>query len=168
MVEIIDFLKNDILGLVILGVISSIIATLFYNSLKKLYRRAVIYRQRKKVDNMISKIITNYSDGYTAGYAEESSYRQIVLTGNYLIGIIIQVGVIIFSTLVFIASMILVGQPFSWVFVIIFSVVITLQYRRLTELKGFYKRFMEGVFGDEFYEKVKENAKKHIENIVKK
>ena len=38
----------------------------------------------------------------------------------------------------------------------------------INELKGFYKRFMEGVFGDEFYEKVKENAKKHIENIVKK
>ena len=103
-------------------------------------------------------MLRNYSDGYTAGYAHKSSYHQTVLTGHYVIKIILQAFNVIFSTIVFVASLILIGQPFSWIIIIIFSFVLTIQYRRLKELREMYVLYMDKIFGDEFKEQVKKHS----------
>lgn len=165
--SIIDFLKNDIRGLILLAVVTSLLAAFLYDGLKKGYLKYISYRQNKKTKKLISTLIRNYSDGYTAGYAHKSSYHQTVLTGHYLIKIILHACTIIFLTIVFVASLILIGQPFSWIITIVFSFVLTIQYRRLKELREMYVLYMDQIFGEEFKEKVKKHSIEHVESKLK-
>lgn len=159
--NIIDFLKNDIRGLIILAVVSSLIAALLYDSFKKLYNKLIEYRQSSKKKNLMSKIMKSYSEGFTAAFALDSSYKQTVLTGHYIIQIIIQTSIVLLLTILFVASLILIGQPFSWIITMVFSIVLTLQYRRLKELREKFLLFMETIFGEEFKELVKKHAIEH-------
>lgn len=164
--DIINFLKNDIWGLIILAVVSSLLAALLYDTLKKIYNRLVDYRQDTKKKKLITQSIKYYSEGFTAGYAWNSTYQQSVLTGYYLIRFILQIGAILFSTIIFVASLILIGQPFSWIITIVFSIVLTLQYRRLREMKEMYSVYMEKVFGDDFKKDLSKYSTEHIKNKI--
>lgn len=165
--ELIDFLKNDIRGLFILAVVSSLFAALLYDYLKKLYGQLIELLKRTKKRNLISKTIRSYSEGFTAAYALKSTYQQTVLTGHYVLQIIIQLSIILLSTILFVASLILIGQPFSWLITIFFSIILTLQYRRLKDLRENYLLFMDVIFGDEFKELVKKHALEHVKKTFK-
>lgn len=166
--SIIKFLKNDIKGLILIAVVTSLLAAFIYDGLKKGYLKYISYRQNKKTKNLISILIRNYSDGYTAGYANKSSYHQTILTGHYVIKIILHACTVIFSTIVFVASLILIGQPFSWIITIIFSFVLTIQYRRLKDLKEMYVLYMDQIFGDEFKEQIKKHSIQHVKTKLNK
>lgn len=122
--NIIDFLKNDIRGLIILAVVSSLLAAFLYDYLKKQYNKLIEYRQSTKKKNLMTRIMKSYSEGFTAAYALDSSYKQTVLTGHYILQIMIQLSIVLLSTILFVASLILIGQPFSWIITIVFSVVL--------------------------------------------
>jgi hypothetical protein len=72
---IISFLKDDIFGLIILGVITSILSTIIYELCKKQWIRFVVFIKRKLHISRLKKDSKDYSDGYTAGYANKSSYH---------------------------------------------------------------------------------------------
>jgi hypothetical protein len=166
--ELVAFLKNDIRGLIILAVASSLFAALLYDSLKRLSSKVQDFWQKNKTKKHLAKYIKNYSDGYTAGYAWNSSYQQSVLVGHYLIGVMIQIGAILFLTICFVASLIQIGQPFSWIITIVFSILLTLQYKRLKEKKEKYALFMDRVFGEDFKEGLKKNAAEEMKEKIKK
>lgn len=165
--NLIDFLKNDIRGLIILAVVTSILAAIFYDGLKKAYVIFIRYRKQSETKKTILAQIKNYTEGYTAGYAKISTYHETVLTGHYIVRIMLQAFAIIFSTILFVASLLLIGQPFSWIITVIFSAILTLQYRRLNELRKFYLVFMDTIFGDEFKEEVKKKSLEHIKSKIK-
>jgi hypothetical protein len=165
--EIIDFLKTDIKGLIILGIFTSIVAAIIYDHSKKQISRLSLYIRKKFHLNKIKKVLINYGRGFAAGYANRSSYMQIVLVGDFIIKIVLQIGWILFSLLIFIALLLLVGQPFSWIFVIIFSSLLTLQYRKLKEHKELYQTTVEQVFGDDFFENQKKSIKDYLDNDLK-
>lgn len=165
--ETVNFLKEDIRGLIILGIVSSLIAILIYDISKKLFKRLKKYWKIKMSRKFLTRILTSYLDGYATRNANESSYQQIVLTGNYIIRFVIHIGVILFSIIIFVASLILIGQQFFWIIIIIFSAILTFQYRKLMDYKKDYEMYMRMVFGEEFYEDAEKSMMEFIDNELK-
>lgn len=161
--EIINFLKTDIKGLIILGISTSIIAALIYDLTKKQISRMAIFIRNKLHLNKVKRELTNYGRGYAAGYANTSTYRQIVFVGDFIIKVVLNVGWILFTTLVFVSLLLLMGQSFTWIFVIVFSAIIGFQYRKLKEHIALYQTTIELVFGKEFFKDQKEAIKEYLE-----
>ena len=165
--NIIHFLKTDIRGLILLGIITSLIAAALYDFGKKQLLHFLSILKLKSQVQKIKRLATYYASGYAAGYAHTSSYRQSVLVGVFIIRIIIQIGWCLFSLLLFLALLILVGQPFSWIFVVFFSALITFQYRKLKDIRGQYQAMIDAVFGEDFFEKQAKGVKEFINEKLK-
>jgi len=163
----INFLKTDIRGLIILGIVTSLIAAILYDISKKQLFRAITFIKFKLHFNKIKKLLTYYASGYLAGYAHTSTYRQVVLVGDFIIKIILQIGWSLFSLSSFLGLLILLGKSFSWILVILFSAILTFQYRKLKDLINQYEKLIVSVFGEEFFKKQSKSVKEYFDENFK-
>jgi hypothetical protein len=160
--EIINFLKNDIKGLMILGIATSIIASLLYDIAKKQVAKFRDKLEQRKKENRLRRLLTSYSNGFRAGYANKSTYQQAALIGDFIIRTIVLVGWTVFISMTFTALLVLFGQPYSSFFVVAFSFTITIYYRKLRDHLGYYKLFMEQVFGEDFKKAVNASMREYL------
>jgi hypothetical protein len=86
--EIVHFLKNDIWGLIILGGLGSILGSLLIYFGRKLYLWLAQHYKVFRTKYFFRQLMQNYSEGYTAGLAINSTYSQALLVGRYIINCI--------------------------------------------------------------------------------
>jgi hypothetical protein len=161
--QIISFLKNDIRGLIILAISTSIISSLIYDIAKKQYIRINLLVRKKILFSQLEGFFHRVGIGYASGFAHNSSYKQIFITGDMIIQIILQISKIIISFLIFISLSVLIGQPFNWIFVIVLSFLVTFQYKSLKKYLEMYETIEEQVFGKEFHIEKEKYFKEMIE-----
>ena len=165
--KIIEFLKNDIRGLIILAIVTSLISALLYDFGKKIYVRIIYFFRKKILFKELEGYFHRIGIGYASGFSIDSTYKQIMITGDMIIQIILQIFKIIISFLIFISLSILVGQPYNWIFVILLSIILTWQYKSLKKYLELYDTIEEKVFGKEFMEKKEAYFKKMISEKFK-
>lgn len=151
--EIIYFLKTNIIGLVILGIISSIFANLIYNLVKKNIKHLNNRYKKRIFRKRLTKIALSFVYGSRFTYASKNShFLQVVLIGDYIIDIVMNVGRILFTLLISIILILLTDFIFRWIIVTTASVIITFQYKKLKVILTHYNQGLEMELGAEYLE----------------
>lgn len=167
--QITSFLTNNILGLIILSVMSSLLASFFYGRLKKVFMLFVKKYRKRNFIKYLTKTAISFVYGYRFAYASKGThFQQIVLIGDYIVDIIILVGKIIFTLLVSIILLLVVNSIFSWVIVVITSFIVTLQYKKLKVILLHYNQGLEMIFGEEALKQEKEGYIQYWDRLTKK
>lgn len=167
--EITDFLKNEIIGLVILGLISSFVAAFFYDFIKsqiKLTRHKI--KRRLHVKKLV-KIAESFGQGSRAFFADKgTTFQQQVLIGDYIIKTIMLVGWILFYLLLSIVAFIILGRLLSWIPVIVFSSIITIRYKKLKQHLEHFQQTFKHAYGEEYFEMELKGQKEYWDKLFKK
>ncbi len=166
--KIINFLKTDIWGLIILGVVSSILAGIIYDFLKSKYKSTHQTIKKKRFTKRLVEIATSFGQGSRAVYAQNgTTFQQAVLVGDYIIKTIILVGWILFYLLMSIATLVILGDILSWVPVIIFSVIITIRYKKLKQHLEYFDQTFKIVFGEKYFKDELQGKKEYWDKLFK-
>lgn len=167
--EIINYLKTEILGLVILGLTSSFIAAILYDFIKnqiKLSKRKI---KKKIFVRKLFKIAVSFGQGSRAAYANQgTTFQQQVLIGDYVIKTILLVGWILFYMLLSIVAFILLGHLLSWIPVIVFSSIVTIRYKKLKQHLEYFEQTFELAYGEKYFENELKLQKEHWDKLFKK
>jgi hypothetical protein len=167
-----DFLKNDIRGLILIAILTSIVSAILYDFLKQKYlllasKMKTKLERRTRVKH-IKRIIIDYAQGYKVGYAKSSSYQQVAVVGEFIIRTVVLVGYALFSLIGFVALNDFLPEPISWVCVIVFSFIITIQYRRLKDHLEQFDLFTTTIFGDDFKDAEKKAVTEYLDGRFRK
>jgi ABC-type multidrug transport system fused ATPase/permease subunit len=165
---IVQFLKTDIIGLIILGIFSSLIAGFVYDHLKNQIK-TVQGRIRKKVFiKRLVQIAESFGFGARASYAYNgTTFQQAVLVGDYIIKTIVNIGWIVFYLLLSIATLIVIDPLLGWVPVVIFSFIITFRYKKLKQHLEYFDQTYRMAFGEQYFKDELEGQKQHWDKIFK-
>ncbi|MBK7441312.1 MAG: hypothetical protein IPI65_07220 [Bacteroidetes bacterium] len=167
--KIIHFLKTDIFGLIILGLVSSLIAGFLYDFIKSQYKLTNHKIKKRLFVKRLVKIAEAFGQGSRAAYAQlGTTFQQQVLIGDYIIKTIMLVAWILFYLIISIATLIILGEILSWIPVIIFSVIITIRYKKLRQHLGHYKQTFELAFGEEYFKNERKGQEEYWDELFKK
>jgi len=167
--QLINFLKTDIIGLIILGLISSLIAAIFYDFIKTQAKLTTHKIRKRLFAKKLVKIAETFGQGSRAAYAQHgTTFQQQALIGDYIIKTIILVGWIIFYLLVSIITILILGTLLSWISVIIFSFIITIYFKKLKQHLDFFKQTFRLAFGEKYFEKELEGQTEYWDKLFKK
>ena len=167
--KIIHFLKTDIIGLIILGLLSSLLAGFLYDIIKTQYKLTNHKIKKRVFVKRLIKIAEAYGQGSRAAFAQAgTTFHQQVLVGDYIIKTIMLVGWIIFYLLLSIATLIILGDLLSWIPVIFFSFVITIRYKKLKQHLDHFKQTFEMIFGEEYFKMERKGQKEYWDELFKK
>src|SRR3954463_11591130 len=113
--KIIDFLKNNIWGLLIIGGLGSVLGSLLIYFSKKIYAWLARHYRVFRTKNYLRRLKRNYFEGYTAGMAATSDVKQTILIGRYLLHIILNSVFLIVILIVFLGVSFSIPAKFLWV-----------------------------------------------------
>lgn len=166
--KIITFLKTEIWGLIILGFVSSMFAGFIYDLLKSKYKSTHQTIKKKRFTKKLVEIATSFGQGSRAVYAlNGTTFQQAVLVGDYIIKAIFLVGWILFYLLMLIATLIIVGEILSWLTVIIFSVIITIRYKKLKQHLDYFDQTFKVAFGEKYFKDELRGQKEYWDRLFK-
>lgn len=150
--EIINFLKSDFWGLIILGLLSSLIASLAYDFLKMKFKSTHQKIKKRRFVKRLVEIATSFAQGSRAVHAQHgTTFQQAVLIGDYIIKTIVLVGWILVYLLLSIATLVVLDDLLRWVPVIVFSAIITIRYKKLKQHLGFFEQTFEIAYGEKYF-----------------
>jgi len=167
--KILNFLKTDILGLILLGLISSLIAGILYDFLKKQFQLNTQKIKKKIFVKRLVKIADSFGQGLRTTFAEYGThFQQQVLIGDYIIKTIMLVSWIFFYLLISIILLLILDESLDWIPVVIFSIIITLRYKKLKQHLEHFKLTFENVFGDKYFEDEQKAKVEYWDKLFKK
>lgn len=167
--KIILFLKTEIIGLIILGLVSSLIASFIYEFIKNQYKLTNHKIKKRLFVKRLVKLAEAFGQGSRAAYAQHgTTFQQQVLIGDYIIKTIMLVGWILFYLILSITTLIILDEILSWIPVVIFSVVITIHYKKLRQHLEHFKQTFELAYGEEYFKNERKGRKEYWDELFKK
>lgn len=167
--NIIHFLKTDIIGLIILGLVSSLIAGFIYDFIKNQCKLANHKIKKRLFVKRLVKIAEAFGQGSRAAYAQHgTTFQQQVLIGDYIIKTIMLVAWILFYLILSIATLIILDEILSWIPVVIFSVIITIRYKNLKQHLEHFNQTFEMAYGEEYFKDERKGQKEYWDELFKK
>ena len=149
--QIEQFLLKNAWGVIIAGIIASILGTLlcylFRKLLDYLTKKFKIHKKRQKT----VKYLTGFYRGAASTYSKTSSYRQTLLVGDYILDVI-HVGLTIIVYILIAGIFIIISKNLLLDMAIIFicSFMIYPQYKKYKEIKNGYELTYDLIFGKDF------------------
>lgn len=166
--KIINFLKTDIWGLLILGIVSSVMAGLVYDFLKSKYKATHQTIKKKRFTKRLIEIAASFGQGSRAAYAQNgTTFQQAVLIGDYIIKTIVLVGWILFYLLLSIVTLIILGNILSWIPVIIFNIIITVRYKKLKQHLDYFDQTFKMAYGEKYFIDELQGQKEYWDKLFK-
>lgn len=161
-----QFLLNNAWGVIIGGIIASIVGTLLCFAFKKLieFLRKKLHVRKKK--QKFLKYTVGFYRGAAAEYSKPSSYRQVLLVGDFIMDSIfegLRILVYILATCIFIC--ISENLWLDLILIAVCSFMIYPHYANLKEMKEAYRKTYDYIFGEDFTKKCVDGA---IETLKKK
>lgn len=159
--ELINFLKTDIWGLIVLGGLGSILGSILIYLTRKLYFWLAKHYRLLRTKSYFNRIVERYSEGYMAGFASKSDVRQTALIGRYIVNLILS------STLLLGILLITFGLlsflPFQAFWIVIFSagILIVFPIRKIKKTLWLFNHTYEQHFDQE---DIKKKANEHLAN----
>ena len=166
--KVINFLKTDIWGLIILGIVSSVLAGLVYDFLKSKYKATHQTIKKKRFTKRLIEIATSFGQGSRASFAQNgTTFQQAVLIGDYTIKAIVLVGWILFYMLLSVASLIILENILSWIPVIIFSIIVTIRYKKLKQHLDYFDQMFKMAYGEKYFKEEFQGQKEYWDKLFK-
>ena len=161
MKDLVDFFVNAIespLGIFIGSVIASLLATLLYKQIEKSVKK-------NRAKRWFIKVAMSFRYGFRASAAKESSYRQILYVGDYIVDML-YIFLRIFLTAIIALTFVIVLQNYVlWgIPVIVASFMITLDVMKFRTLRGYYNQTVEYIYGKEYMDHEVEAAINYAKN----
>ena len=122
--EIVNFLKNDIWGLIILGGLGSILGSLLIYFGRKFYFWLAKHYKVFRTKYYFRQIMQDYSEGYTAGLANKSTYHQVLLIGRFIIKTIQHFSLLIIILTIGFGLLAIVPFNFYWIVILLLGIAI--------------------------------------------
>lgn len=161
-----QFLLNNAWGIIIGGIIASIVGTILCYAFKKLLDfLKKKYNIRKNKQRFLKYTMVFYR-GAAAAYSKLSSYRQVLLVGDFIMdslfeGLKILVYLLVTSIFISISESLWIDL----ILIAICSFMIYPCYSNLKEMKKAYRQTYDYIFGEDFTKKCVDGA---IETLKKK
>lgn len=162
--QIEQFLLKNAWGVIIAGIIASILGTLlcylFRKLLDYLTKKFKIHKKKQKT----VKYLTGFYRGAAATYSKTSSYRQTLLVGDYILDVI-HVGLTIIVYILIAGIFMIMSKNLLLDMAIIFicSFMIYPQYKKYKEIKYGYELTYDLIFGKDFTQKCIDGAFETLE-----
>ena len=161
-----QFLLNNAWGVIIAGIIASVLGAL----LCYVFRKTVDFFRKKYQVRKNKQYFFDYALGYyrglAAGYSMNSSYRQILLVGDFVLGALFS-GLKIIAYLLITSILIcaLDNIFLDLAMVALCSFMIYPQIVNLKEIRKGYVLIFKKIFGEDFMQKAVDGA---IESLKKR
>lgn len=164
-----QFLLNNAWGVIIGGIIASVVGTVLCLTFKKIIEFLKKKFNIRKKKQRFLKYTVGYYRGYAAAYSIPSSYRQVLLVGDFLMDSLFEVLKIMVYLIV---TCIFIGLSRSLLINLLLIVVsafgVYTRYLKLKEIKKSYQMTFDSIFGEDFTKKCVEGAiesmKKHSDS----
>ena len=153
MTEIINYLKNDIWGLIILGGLGSVFGSILIYVFRKLYFWLAKHYKIFRTKSFFNKIIENYSEGYVAGKAAMSDIHQTILVGRYIINILLHCTVLISILIIGFGLLSFIPFQFYWIVVFVLGIVTAFPIKKIKRNLWLFNTAYEQVFDDKLIKK---------------
>lgn len=166
----IEFLGTP-LGIITVGVVSSIVGNALYKCAVKLYNKADTKVKHNRFIKRMASVGELYCSGYTAAYAKyKSTFHQTLLINRFTIKLlmeILKIMIVSFAAL----ALLVVLQEFIIVrpiIIAIASIIIAILYQRIKEFIKSYQLMYDHEFGEEYKKRMKEGMEKHWKELIEK
>lgn len=147
-----NFFTNTLFGVILCSIIASLLATLLY----KVVEHRIKVRHAKSIfyDKAFAFML-----GARAAMAKTSSYKQILLVGDYIIDIMRYSLHIILYAFITLIVVILLRNGILWGLPIIISAFfITFDLLKINQLRKYYEQNIELIYGKEYLDRELESA----------
>lgn len=154
-----QFLLNNAWGVIIGGIIASIVGTILCYAFKKLLdflRKKYNIRKNKQ---RFLKYTVDFYRGAAAAYSKTSSYRQVLLVGDFIMDSLfegLKILVYLLATSIFISI-----SESLWIDLLLIAVCSFMIYPRYLSLRNIersYKQTYDYIFGEDFTKKCVDGA----------
>ena len=157
--QIEDFLLKNAWGVIIAGIIASVLGTIicfvFRKIVEYLRKKFQIRKKRKRT----LKYTLGFYRGAIAEYSKYSSYRQVLLVGDFLIESIFEgLKIVIYIVITCLFVCLSDGLLLHMILIALCSFIITPHLLNLKELKQSYKLTFDHIFGKDFSNKCVDGA----------
>lgn len=147
-----NFFTNTLFGVILCSIIASLLATLLY----KMVERRIKVHHAKSIfyDKAFAFML-----GARAAMAKTSSYKQILLVGDYIIDIMRYSLRIILYAFIAVIMVVLLRNGILWGLPIIISAFfITFDLLKINQLRKYYEQNVELIFGKDYLDREFESA----------
>ena len=160
-----QFLLNNAWGVIIGGIIASIVGTLLCFTFKRLieFLREKLNIRKKK--QKFLKYTMGFYRGTSAEYSKPSSYRQVLLVGDFIMDSIFE-GLKILVYLLITCIFICISENLwlNLILIAVCSFMIYPCYSNLKEIKEAYRKTYDYIFGEDFIKKCIDGAIETLKN----
>lgn len=147
MKDLVEFLKNAVespWGIFIGSVVASLLATLLYKQIEKTVKK-------NRLKRWFIKTATTFRYGYRASAAKESSYRQILYVGDYIVDMLYLCLRILLTAIIALTFVIVLQTYVLWgIPVIVASFIISLDVMEFRAIRKLYNQTIEYIYGKEY------------------
>ena len=167
--KMMDFITSP-LGLICVGVLSSILGTILFKIGAWFYKKASEKIRRKRFIKLLVSTGEMYCSGYTAGYASyKSTFHQIIHVNDFVVKLLHEILIIILISFSAISLLILFREIVyaSTIIIAIACVVIAVKYQKVKLYCNTYKIMFDTVFGEEYKKHMMDGMKQHWDKLTK-
>lgn len=168
--SVLEFLGTP-LGIISVGVVSSIAGNALYKCAVNLYNKADTKVKHKRLIKRMISAGELYCSGYTAAYAKyKSTFHQTLHINRFTIKLLMEILRIIlvsFAALAFLVVLqeFIIVRP---IIIAIASVLIAILYQRVKALINSYQLMYDNEFGEEYKKRMKEGMEQHWGKMIEK
>ena len=160
-----QFLLNNAWGVIIGGIIASVVGTLLCLTFKKIIESLKKKLNIRKKKQRFLKYTAGYYRGYAAAYSIPSSYRQVLLVGDFLMdslfeGLKIMVYLMVTCIFIGLSKSLLINM----LLIVLCAFGAYTHYLKLKEIKESYQKTFDSIFGEDFTKRCVDGA---IESLKK-
>ena len=167
-IVVVDFITKNIIGIILFnvfcGIIGSVVGALLYKTMLRKYKK-------RRFKRYLIKSGTYFGSGSRTVYAmNKTSFHQALLVGDYLIQILVSIGKLIMSSMVFLA-LIVILRTFWFSSPIIISVAgffCGVELRKLRDYLRIYHEMFRYVYGEEYFKSEMEGIKQYWDKTTGK
>ena len=147
MSDILKFFTESSWGVFISSILASLIAT-------GLYKLGQVYITKQRNKNRFVRYVSAFCLGARASTAKSTSYKQILLVGDYIIDIMIKCTRIICVLVVATLFVVLLRNVWLWgIPIILASFLITIDVLKIRKLRMLYSQTFEMVYGTDYLDR---------------
>ena len=166
----VEFLGTP-LGIITVGVVSSIVGNALYKCAVKLYNKADTKVKHNRFIKRMASMGEMYCSGYTAAYAKyKSTFHQTLLINRFTIKLLMEILIIMIVSFAALALLVVL-QEFIIVrpiIIAIASIIIAILYQRVKALINSYQLMYDYEFGEEYKKRMKEGMEKQWKELIEK
>ena len=162
--QVLYFFQTNFWGLIIVSIVSGVLTSIVYDYLKMAYKKT---NDKVKGKRLVKQLVTmgnSFSLGARSSLAKRgNTYQQTALVGEYVINTVVHIGWILFYSMLTVAAIIALDLFFIWIPITVFSVLITIRYKKLRFNLMHFRFTYEMAFGKEYLKSENEGVRDYWE-----